>query len=131
MLVLDSGAVSALAKRGQRELAVLRSLRESGLWPPVVPTVVLVECLTGSPARDANTNRFLKTCRIVSEVPDAVARDAALLRTQARRGSTVDAILVALANPGGTVVTGDLDDLNGLAVNAQGVLIKSYEALFE
>ncbi|MCL1799989.1 MAG: hypothetical protein FWG25_01310 [Promicromonosporaceae bacterium] len=124
ILVLDSGAVSALSKRGQQQLARLRVLRERYDWPPVVVTPVLVECLTGSPARDANTNRFLKTCEVEPQVPETMARRAAILRTKANRGSAVDAFLVTRAEPGGTVLTGDVDDLTALAAHANGVLIK-------
>ena len=37
--------------------------RASG--PPVVPSVVLVECLTGTQRADAHINRFLKTSEIL------------------------------------------------------------------
>jgi len=37
-------------------------LSADGLWPPIVPTVVLIESLQGDPGRDANIHRFLKTC---------------------------------------------------------------------
>lgn len=62
MLVLDSGGVTRLAARNAQALALIRGLVAADLWPPVVPTVVLVECLQGRPDRDANVNRFIKTC---------------------------------------------------------------------
>lgn len=43
------------------------------LWPPLVPTTVLVESLNGDAGRDANTNRFLKTCIIESTASVDVA----------------------------------------------------------
>ena len=49
---------------------------------------------------------------------------AGTLRTRARTGSAVDALLVALAEPGGTVLTGDAEDLEALAAHADGVLIE-------
>jgi predicted nucleic acid-binding protein len=115
MLVLDSGGLSRLAERSRQVAALILALRERGLWPPTVPSVVLVECLQGHAARDAVTNRFLKTCEIVEDVREALARRAALLRRQARRGSAVDALVVALAEPDGTVLTSDLGDLAALA----------------
>jgi hypothetical protein len=115
MLVLDSGGVSRLAERSPRAAALILALRERELWPPLVPTVVLVECLQGHVGRDALTNRFLKTCEIVEEIREPLARRAALLRRQARRGSAVDALVVALAEPDGTVLTSDLRDLEALA----------------
>src|SRR6266511_1029287 len=111
MLVLDAGAVTRLAERSTRAAELIAVLRQQSLWPPVVPSVVLVESLTGMPDRDANPNRFLKTCDVVIELGDSVARRAAALRHRARRGSAVDAIVVATAEPGGSILTGDLDDL--------------------
>jgi hypothetical protein len=123
-LVLDSGAVSFFAKPSRFVAAVILELRAGGHWPPVVPSVVLVECLQGHAGRDANTNRFLRTCDVVEDVPVPLARRAAMLRTQARRGSAVDALVVALAEPGGTVLTADPADLGALATRADGVTIR-------
>ena len=123
-MILDSGAVSLLAERSRRALALLVALRDAGIWPPAVPAVVLVECLQGHAGRDANENRFLKTCDIADAVPESLARRAALLRRLARRGSAVDALVVASAEPGGTVLTSDPDDLEALAANAADVQIE-------
>lgn len=124
MLVLDSGGVTRLAERSQRTAALIQALREEDLWPPLVPSIVLVECLQGHPGRDAPANRFLKTCDIVEEITQPLARRAALLRRLARRGSAVDALVVALAEPGGTVLTSDLGDLEALAQYAQDVRVE-------
>ena len=124
MLVLDSGGVSHLAERSRRAVALILALRGEELWPPLVPSVVLVECLQGHLGRDALTNSFLKTCDIVEEVPQPLARRAALLRRQARRGSAVDALVVALAEPGGTVLTSDPGDLEALAQYAHDVSVE-------
>jgi hypothetical protein len=124
VLVLDSGGFSKLSARTRSSLALIRALRDTGLWPAVVPTMVLVESLRGDAARDANANRFLKTCIIDAEVSPAVARRAAELRRRSRAGSAVDALVVALAEPGGTVLTGDRADLEALAAHADGVTIE-------
>jgi hypothetical protein len=100
------------------------ALRELDAWPPVVPSVVLVECLQGHAGRDALANRFLKTCDVVESLPQGLARRAALLRRRARRGSAVDAILVALAEPAGTVITSDPDDIGALARHADDVTVE-------
>lgn len=121
MLVLDSGAISRLAERSSRALALLRSLQAAQLLPPVVPSVVLVESMQGHPGRDANVNRFLKTCIVDDKIPVELARRAARLRRLAGRGSAVDALLVAVAEPDGTVLTGDADDLQALGAHADGV----------
>lgn len=124
MLILDSGGLSYLAKRNQVAVATIRAFVRDGLWPPVVPSVVLAESLTGRQRIDANLNRLLKTCNVVEELPEALVRRAGELRFRARRGSAVDAILVAIAEPAGTVLTGDEDDLNALAGRADRVTIQ-------
>jgi hypothetical protein len=102
---------------------MIQELREGDLWPPVVPSIVLVECLQGHPGRDALANRFLKACDIVEEVGEPLARRAALLRRLARRGSAVDALVIVLAEPGGIVFTSDLGDLDALAQYAHDVRV--------
>lgn len=123
MLVLDSGGVSRLARRRPDLAAMIAAFTAEGLWPPVVPSVVLAESITGRQRNDANTNRFLKTCDIVEELPEHVARRAGALRALARQGSAVDAIVIAMAEPGGAVLTSDPKDLNALASHASGVRI--------
>lgn len=124
MLVLDSGAVTTLARPSRANAAALTLLRRNGLWPPVVPSAVVVESVTGRPGPDANTNRFLAMCEVVTDLPVPMARRAAHLRFLARRGSTVDAIVVAAAEPSGTVLTGDIGDLGALAAHAADVHIE-------
>ncbi|MGH3496813.1 MAG: hypothetical protein ACRDP1_05040 [Nocardioidaceae bacterium] len=123
-LILDSGGLSRLAKRDRETAALIITLRRRGLWPPVVPTVVLVESLTGVPKKDVNTNRVLSACDIRPAVPERVARRAAALRTNARRGSAVDALVVAIAEPGGTVLTSDPVDLHALSADTADVTIE-------
>lgn len=125
LLVLDSGGVSRLAERSTLALALVRALRAAELWPPIVPSVVLVESLRGHGGRDANANRFLKACIVEPRVPEALARRAAQLRRQAGRGSAVDALVVALAEPGGTVLTGDRADVDALAAHADDVAVEA------
>jgi hypothetical protein len=123
LLVLDSGGLIYLSKRTETVAATIRVLVRDGLWPPVVPSVVLVESLTGR-AADANINRLLKACDVAEEVPEQLARRAAELRYRARRGSAVHSMLVAAAEPGGTVLSGDVDDLTALATHADSVTIQ-------
>jgi len=112
--VLDSGGVSALASN----LALLKELRASGEWPPVVPAAVLTESLTGDHRLDFHANRVLRRCAI-RPVTELVARHAAALRYASRRGdvSAVDAIVAATADQagGGVVWTSDPSDLTALA----------------
>lgn len=99
------------------------SYARRGIWPPTVPTAVLAESLTGHSGRDAVVNRLLKGCTIDPAPSEELARRAALLRTAARKGSAVDALVVAAAEPGGTVLTSDPDDLSALAGYSQAVRI--------
>lgn len=124
MLILDSGGLSRLSQRSRRAAALIEALQEGGLWPPVVPTIVLAESTTGAARTDANINRLLKSCEVDPIVAEATARRGGNLRARAGRGSAVDALLVALAEPGGTVLTGDSDDLEALAAHADGVVIE-------
>jgi predicted nucleic acid-binding protein len=124
MLVLDSGAVTRLAGRSGRAAALVAAFRAEDLWPPVVPSVVLAECLTGEGSRDAAQHRFLRTCEVAEAVPVSLARRAAWLRARARTGSAVAALVTAAAEPGGTVLTGDPADLRALAGYASDVTIE-------
>ena len=58
MLVLDSGGVSKLAERSRQAAALILALREQNLWPPAIPSIVLVECLRGHAGLDAMANRW-------------------------------------------------------------------------
>jgi predicted nucleic acid-binding protein len=116
-LVLDSGAVSALALDRPR----LKALRKYGQWPPIVPAAVLVESLTGDHRLDFHANRLLRLCEILP-VTETLARHAAVLRSASRRKgiSVVDAVVVATADHvgGAVILTGDPVDLAALAAHA-------------
>ena len=124
LLVLDSGAISRLSERSRVTGAFIMELQGSGLWPPVVPAPVMIEALHGDAARDASANRLLKTCDVIEDIPERLARRVADLRWQARRGSAVDSLVVAMAEPGGSVLTSDLHDLRALAGHARDLIIE-------
>lgn len=124
-VVLDSGGVSWLAQRSSRAAAVIGEMRTAGLWPALVPAPVLVECLTGQAGRDAPANRLFKSCDVVTDLPQALARRCARLRFEARRGSAVDAIVIGVAEPNGVVLTSDPRDLSALAQVATEVTIRA------
>ena len=124
MLVLDSGGFGRLSERSKKALAIIEEFRLAGLWPPVVPTMVLVESLQGHPGRDANANRFLKTVMTDDSVTVDVARRAAELRRRAKHGSAVDALVVAMAEPDGTVLTGDEAGITALSAVSTGVTVE-------
>lgn len=124
---LDSGAVTRLASRDRLSATRIESLKRRGIWPPVVPSVVLVECLTGRQGIDAVTNRFLKSCDVQEQLPEQTARRAGRLRDRTGRASeisAVDAVVVAMAESGGIVLSTDPHDLGALAAHAQGVAVE-------
>ena len=127
-VVLDSGAVTRLARKDHLSAARIGSLKRHGVWPPVVPSVVLVECLTGRQRMDAVTNRFLKGCDVEEQLPEQIARKAGRLRDRTGRASeisAVDAVVVAVAEPDGIVLSTDPEDLGALAAHAQGVAVEA------
>ena len=64
-------------------------------------------------------------CIVETSVNEQTARRAAELRRRARAGSAVDAVVVALAEPGGTVLTGDRADIEALAAVADDVEVET------
>lgn len=122
-LVLDSGGVSRLAQRRPEAAALIAVFKRDGLWPPIVPTVVLAESLSGRQRTDAIVNRLLKTCNVVEELPEHIARRAGSLRAIAGQGSAVDAVVIAMAEPGGAVLGSDLKNLRALASHARDVTV--------
>ena len=123
MLVLDSGGLTYLAARSSQAAALIRSLRREDLWPPVIPTMVLVESLQARPGRDATLNQFIGICLLEDSVPLALARRAAELRRRAGKGSAVDALVMALAEPNSAVLTGDIADPHALAAQTKQVTV--------
>ena len=72
---------------------------------------------------DAPLNQFIGTCLIEDAVPVTLARRAAELRRRSRKGSAVDALVMALAEPNGVVLTGDVGDLQALAAQTKQVIV--------
>ena len=66
---------------------------------------------------------FLKKCEVLNAPDEKLARRAGALRARAGRGSAVDAVVVAMAEPGGAVLTHDAADLRALAAHARDVTI--------
>lgn len=124
-LILDSGAVIALARQEPRARAALAAAVRAGAEVEVPPEVV-AETVRGDGPRDAPVNRVI---RAVGEVPaseEAHARLAGRLLAKARSNATVDAMVVAHAirSGGGVVLTGDPDDLGRLAAAHPEVVIE-------
>ena len=121
--ILDSGAVTSLARRDRPSAATIHKADTGEPLATVVPAVVLVECLSGRQRTDAVVNRFLKKCKVIDAPDEKLARRAGSLRAQAGRGSAVDAVVVAMAEPGGAVLTHDIKDLQALAAHARDVTV--------
>jgi predicted nucleic acid-binding protein len=124
-LILDSGAVFALAKLDVRARAALASAWEHG-WDVVVPAVVVAETVRGNGPRDAPVNRVLKAVGTVAATSEDRARTAGELLGRAKVNATVDALVVAEAvrRGGGVIMTSDAEDLRRLIGDHTGVVIK-------
>lgn len=90
----------------------------------MVPTIVVAEALTGDVASDRAVETFLACCDVRSQVTLAEARRAAWLRAAVGRGSSTDALLVAMAEPGGAVLVTDRPTLEAMALFAGGVFVE-------
>lgn len=124
-LILDSGAVIALARRDQRARAALTAAWEVGA-EVVLPAVVVAETVRGDGPRDAAVNRVVAAVGEVADVDEATARVAGSLLARARSTATVDALVVAeaVARGGGVVLTGDVDDFEKLAATHTEVVVQ-------
>lgn len=114
-LILDSGAVIALARGEQRARAFLARALELGMAVEI-PVVVVAETIRGGP-RDAPVNRVLKAVGSVPDANEVHGRTAGQLLGVAGTSHTVDALIVAHAveRGGAHILTGDRDDLDRLA----------------
>jgi len=128
-LVLDSGAISALAAGDVRARAIVSERRRRGA-AVLAPAVVVAET-TGQGQRDATTNRVLAGVELV-EVGEPLARVAGVLRYRSGVSGTVDALVVATAaaqaaaEGGAVVLSADIDDMSRLAEAAVGVEVQRW-----
>ena len=117
-LILDSGAVIALAAREPRARAFIdRALQRRDLV--VLPAVVIAETTRGNP-RDAAVNRVIAMVHEIAPVTEPVAREAGRLLGMANAGNlTIGALIAAEAVLSGsaTIMTGDPKDLLTLVAN--------------
>ncbi len=124
-LVLDSGAVIALARGDGRARSFLARAVELGISIEI-PVVVVAETVRGG-QRDAAVNRVLNALGTVPDTREAHGRIAGALLGAARSTATVDALVVAqaLASGAARVLTGDREDLERLAAPHPQVRIHS------
>lgn len=124
-LILDSGAVIALARGDQRARAFLARSLELGTTVEI-PVVVVAETVRGGP-RDAPVHRLLKAVGSVPAARESHGRTAGRLLGAARSSTTVDALVVAQAVEAGRahILTGDREDLERLAAPHPEIWIHS------
>lgn len=122
-LILDAGAVIALARNDPRARAFIRRAIELDAEVRV-PVVVLAETLRGNP-RDAGVHRVLNAVSDSVPIDETIGRRAGVLLGRADRSDTVDAIVVAEAieSGGARIITGDAVDLTALADGERSVTI--------
>jgi len=128
VIVLDSGVIGEATSNGAFREAI-RELIDLG-WTPVVPTVVLAECVTGR-ASDAPTNQAIARFN-TTDTDKAMARRAGILRFRAQRASGqrmpsgIDAIVAAHAAAAATAVvfTTDPTDLRRLLVDFPNIRVE-------
>lgn len=122
-LILDSGAVIALARRDARTKAFLARALELGALVEI-PVVVVAETVRAGP-HDTPVHRVLKAVGSVPEAREVHGRTAGRLLGAARSAHTVDALVVAHAvEAGGAhILTGDREDLERLAASHPEVRI--------
>jgi predicted nucleic acid-binding protein len=114
-LILDSGAVIALA-RGEARARAFLAQALAVMATVEVPVVVVAETVRGG-ARDAPVNRVLKAVGSTPVANVEHGRAAGRLLASTRSTATVDALVVAQAvvAGGAHILTGDRDDLGRLA----------------
>ena len=122
-LILDSGAVIALARNDARARAVLTAAWEIGA-DVAIPAIVLAETVRGA-SDDAPVNRLVKAVGQVSPVSEHVGRTAGGLLRASGSNATVDAVVVAtaVAAGGAVVLTSDPNDLRALAADHPDVIV--------
>jgi len=118
-VILDSGAISALAEGNPRARAVLVRARREGRLV-VIPAPVLTEVYTGRPDH-ARIDRVINAVDMQIETTPERAKQAGVLRARSGVLSVVDAIVVAeaVAALSAVIVTSDPDDIKALVDAAQ------------
>lgn len=121
-VVVDSGALLALAKGKREAVALMKKMQTYGAYF-VVPAPVLAETLRGSQRNDAAIFYWLRAFE-VEPTTAAIARTAGEILGACRSKSTVDAIVVATARICGAseIITSDPKDIRTLVDRTVGIL---------
>ena len=123
-LILDSGAVIALARKDLRTSAIVQRAIDAR-HEVLVPAVVIAETIRGHGPRDAPVNRVLNAIGASFPTDESPARTAGSLLGKAKSRGTIDALVVAAAihAGGGRILTSDPSDLAPLASGRREVSI--------
>lgn len=123
-LILDSGAIIALARNDGKVRALVSAAVRAGARV-MVPAVVVAETFRGRGPRDARVNRALTAADSYLSTDDSAARTAGSLLGTARSSETLDALVVAAAihAGGGRIITTDPRDLKRLSAGRTDVVI--------
>lgn len=109
-VVLDSGALIAVDRRGRHRIAELKVIDEAGDRLVTHPFVVAQVWRGGQQAELA---RFLKSVD-VRHVDDSFGRRCGELLGRAATSDPIDAAVVLLAQDGDRILTSDSDDIDRL-----------------
>lgn len=123
-LIIDAGALIALARNDYRVRSYLIVAHERGV-DVLVPPIVVTQTIRGAP-QDALINRLLKSRGVaVPVVGEDLARQAGRLLATSGLRDAADAQIVAEAarSAPSTILTGDPGDLRRLAEGLPGVEI--------
>lgn len=111
-MILDAGALIAIAKNDRRMIARLLAAHEEDEELMTHPMVVAQAWRDGR--RQAGLARMLRGTTIVP-LDDELGRRAGELLGKARTSDPVDAAVVLIARDGEAIVTSDRDDIQHLA----------------
>ena len=111
-LVLDAGALIAAERRDRETMAVLRTALDEGLTMRSHAMVVGQVWRDGS-GRQAGLARLLGSVDVVA-LDEPIGRSAGELCGAAGTDDPIDAALVAIAEPGDLILTGDAADIEVL-----------------
>jgi predicted nucleic acid-binding protein len=122
-IILDSGALGALAEGDSRMRAVMtRGVRTGSFFE--IPTAVIAECLRDQTRNDVRYHRVFRELggieRASVPLDHQIAKAAGRLLHKAKLRATLDAIVVATAerHKSATIITGDKDDISYLSACA-------------
>lgn len=119
-IVLDAGALIAVDRGDRSMLARLKAAQDAGTGLRT-SAIVVAEAWRDSGGRQARLARLLQATD-VRPVDEAAGRAAGELLGRASASTTVDAVLVLVAEPGDVILTSDTEDV-GRLVDAAGARV--------